>query len=79
MQKSEDPESTKYKGILDGLIKISQQEGLGSLWSGSLPSLLLVSNPSIQFMVYEQLKHKICTLLKQDNLPGTLILAIGMW
>jgi len=72
MQKDDD-----LNGILDGLIKISKQEGVKSLWSGALPSLLLVSNPSIQFMIYEQLKTKICKLHQVDNLPGSLILLIG--
>ncbi|KAJ7381975.1 hypothetical protein OS493_037853 [Desmophyllum pertusum] len=46
----------KYKGIIDGLQRISQEEGLLSLWSGTGPSLVLAGNPAIQFMVYEAIK-----------------------
>ena len=33
-------------------------EGILSLWKGLLASLILVSNPIIQFCVYEWLKKK---------------------
>lgn len=79
MQKSDDPNSSDYKGIVDGLIKISREEGIRSLWAGSMPSLLLVSNPAIQFATYELLKNKLCTLTGRDsaNLPGSVYLLIG--
>jgi len=40
----------------DGLLRISQEEGLSTLWSGTGPSLVLAGNPAIQFMVYEAIK-----------------------
>jgi adenine nucleotide transporter 17 len=45
-----------YRNILDGLLRILREEGPRALWAGTLPSLVLVCNPSIQFLVYEQLK-----------------------
>ena len=42
--------------IADGLLRISQEEGLSTLWSGTGPSLVLAGNPAIQFMVYEAIK-----------------------
>ena len=42
--------------IADGLLRISQEEGLATLWSGTGPSLVLAGNPAIQFMVYEAIK-----------------------
>ena len=41
----------------DALLKILYQEGVGALWGGTLPSLVLVSNPTVQFVVYEALKR----------------------
>ena len=38
--------------------KMISEEGLMSLWKGLLASLILVSNPIIQFVVYEWLKKK---------------------
>ena len=52
----------RYKGTLDGLIKIAIEEGICSLWNGTKASLMLVTNPAIKFTVYELLKrhhHKL--------------------
>lgn len=51
-----DTSKGSYSGMLDGLTRIYQEEGLSGLWNGTLPSLLLVSNPSIQFVAYERVK-----------------------
>ncbi|XP_055530621.1 peroxisomal membrane protein PMP34 [Wyeomyia smithii] len=48
-----------YDNLLDGLIYIGRTEGVKGLWAGSIPSLLLVINPAIQFMVYEALKRRL--------------------
>lgn len=50
--------SQHYSGLLDGLVHIANAEGLSALWSGLGPSLILVSNPAIQFTLYEALKRK---------------------
>lgn len=42
-----------------------------------MPSILLVSNPAIQFATYELLKNKFCKLSGSDTLPGSVYLAIG--
>ncbi|CAG0879533.1 unnamed protein product [Darwinula stevensoni] len=49
---------TDYQNLLDGLYKIYREEGTGALWAGTLPSLILVLNPAIQFMTYEALKRR---------------------
>lgn len=46
-----------YDSLIDGLITISRNEGCMALWSGTLPSLVLVSNPAIHMAVYEYLKR----------------------
>jgi len=51
--------STQYSGLLDAMIKISLADGVGALWSGLGPSLILVSNPSIQTASYETLKNAL--------------------
>lgn len=48
-----------YKGLIDCLYKIWSSEGVGALWAGTSPSLLLVLNPAIHWAVYETLKD-IC-------------------
>ncbi|KAM4023462.1 peroxisomal membrane protein PMP34 isoform 2-T2 [Anomaloglossus baeobatrachus] len=61
--RNDDIKPTTYTGIADAFQKILQQEGVLALWNGTLPSLLLVFNPAIQFMFYEGLKRQ---LLKQQ-------------
>lgn len=50
-----------YKSLLQGLKYVAQTEGLAGLWAGTIPSLMLVSNPALQFMMYELLKRNITT------------------
>lgn len=52
-----DDTSKHLKGLLDGLQKISQREGVGALWNGVEASFILSGNPAIHFMVYEALKR----------------------
>jgi adenine nucleotide transporter 17 len=47
----------KYRNVLDCGATIILDEGLTALWSGMSSSLLLVSNPTIQFAAYEALKR----------------------
>jgi len=39
------------------LKKIAEEEGILSLWNGCLASLVLVSNPTINFVVYDKVKQ----------------------
>uniref|UniRef100_A0A8C4DI05 Peroxisomal membrane protein PMP34 n=1 Tax=Dicentrarchus labrax TaxID=13489 RepID=A0A8C4DI05_DICLA len=50
---------TNYSGIRDAFVQIIRDEGVGALWNGTFPSLLLVLNPAIQFMIYEGLKRQL--------------------
>ncbi|KAE8573657.1 peroxisomal membrane protein PMP34 [Halyomorpha halys] len=47
-----------YKNLLEGLIMVSKKEGCSALWSGTIPSLILVSNPAIHMAFYEFLKKQ---------------------
>ncbi|PIK44416.1 putative peroxisomal membrane protein PMP34 [Apostichopus japonicus] len=47
----------KYSGIIDAFQKIISQEGVSTLWSGTVSSLALVINPALHFMIYESLKR----------------------
>jgi adenine nucleotide transporter 17 len=52
---------------------IVQTEGWTQLWSGTWASLLLVSNPVIQFFAYEQLKNSLLQLRHKQGLRGTAL------
>jgi len=43
----------KYNGLIDCLQKIYKEEGFETLWSGVWASLMLVSNPTINHVVYD--------------------------
>ncbi|KAJ8317987.1 hypothetical protein KUTeg_003078 [Tegillarca granosa] len=66
-----------YSGIIDALWKIAKHEGLPVLWNGTMPSIVLATNPAIQFMVYETIKRYFQRLLNQNDLSGLLYFVIG--
>lgn len=66
-----------YKSLFGGLVELSQKEGAKGLWSGTIPSLLLVSNPAIQFMVYESLKRNLMTKGSFDTYTAFLVAALA--
>jgi len=44
----------KYTSIWDAIVRIHKEEGIQGFYRGILPSIILVSNPAIQFVVYDQ-------------------------
>ena len=60
----------------DCLYNISKYEGVKTLWSGTSASLLLVSNPAIQFMVYEALKRNLHFLFVDQVSPLLVFLHV---
>ncbi|XP_038836855.1 peroxisomal membrane protein PMP34-like [Salvelinus namaycush] len=59
---------TNYSGIMDAFVQIIEDEGVGALWNGTFPSLLLVLNPAVQFMIYEGLKRQMRSLVHRELL-----------
>uniref|UniRef100_A0A3P9HIK0 Solute carrier family 25 member 17 n=1 Tax=Oryzias latipes TaxID=8090 RepID=A0A3P9HIK0_ORYLA len=73
--RDEDLHQTHYRGIFDAFSQIIANEGVGTLWNGTLPSLILVLNPAVQFMFYEALKRKISSA--QIFLIGAIAKAVA--
>ena len=46
-----------YTGISNCFISVIRNEGITSLWNGTMASMLLVSNPVIHYVTYEYLKN----------------------
>ncbi|CAM9494330.1 unnamed protein product, partial [Choristocarpus tenellus] len=58
--------------LFSTMADIGYKEGVGALWSGVAPSLLLVLNPIIQFVVYENLKQAL-----QDRSKALILIRGG--
>ncbi|NXU58425.1 S2540 protein, partial [Turnix velox] len=57
-----------FKGMLDAFVKIVQTEGIKSLWSGLLPTLLMaLPTTVIYFTCYDQLSEALKSRLGKDN------------
>lgn len=53
------PESeARTNNLLSIIVRIVKEEGIGSLWGGTRVSLWLISNPIIQFSIYEYVKFQ---------------------
>ncbi|KAK2187610.1 hypothetical protein NP493_160g03011 [Ridgeia piscesae] len=66
-----------YKGIFDCLNKIVTQDGVPALWSGTVASLMLTSNPAVHFMVYDALKRYLQKRLGGKQLSSGVIFVVG--
>lgn len=51
-----------YKSVIDGVLKIIQNEGISSFWRGCIPSMFLVFQASLQFTFYDHLKRVLSRL-----------------
>lgn len=60
-----------YRGMIDGLIRCYQTEGVQGLWKGLTPNLMLVSNPTIHFFTYERVRFAFERLSKRRGSPIT--------
>ena len=71
------PAVLKYRGMLQSILTIAREEGVAALWSGTIPSLILVCNPVIQWVVYQRCKA-LWGLYVRGGLrsPGTGSLAL---
>ena len=53
------------------MYKIANDEGIHQLWHGTVSSLLLVSNPAIQYFLYEQIRVWILGIKSRRHGSGS--------
>ncbi|ODN05079.1 Peroxisomal membrane protein PMP34 [Orchesella cincta] len=70
-------QKVRYRGLIDGLYKVWKIEGLRALWAGTVPSLLLVINPALQFMTYESLKRRLKLKYGDKELSSFIYFLVG--
>lgn len=66
-----------YTGFIDGITKIVKSEGIGELWAGCSASLILVSNPTILFVLYDLMRKALVRWRKTKNLTGFEFFMLG--
>nr|CCA18786.1 Mitochondrial Carrier (MC) Family putative [Albugo laibachii Nc14] len=64
---TENDTSPKTKGILPLSSEIYHEDGLMAFWRGYVPALVLTSNPSINYTIFDQLKDTL-QRWKQSNM-----------
>lgn len=72
----QDPKNPKYSGVYNCLTTMASEEGVEKLWSGVGSGLMLVSNPTIHFVAYENIKPVV---EKLANKLGFGIVFVGFW
>lgn len=67
--------SQSFSDVVSG---IYEREGVRSFWKGVVPSLILVSNPAIMYMVYEPMYASVKQKLKKnENVPPLTTFFLG--
>ena len=64
-----------YSSIAHTFRTIVAEEGVAGLYKGLVPSLILVSNPAIQFLVYEQLVLLLSRYYRARHRAASLLLS----
>ena len=62
-----DNQQQPHQNLWREIKEIIHTEGWEHLWNGTPASLLLVSNPVIQFVAYEHLKNRLLSIIYQKN------------
>ncbi|XP_060186800.1 peroxisomal nicotinamide adenine dinucleotide carrier-like [Lycium barbarum] len=65
-------------GTLQAAREVYNESGVRGFWKGVIPSLIMVSNPSIQFMIYESLSKQLRTKRTvKKNITALEVFVIG--
>eukprot|EP01084_Bolivina_argentea_P249751 418244_1 len=76
-EESKEEEEETMHGLMDAWRKIYERDGFSGLYKGIGPSLYLVSNPIIQFVVYEELVNILKRYQKTEQLSALTYFVCG--
>lgn len=65
------------KSLKEQLYTVYKEEGIRGFYKGLIPSLILVSNPAVQFMVFERLKSITLKRTSRKRLSATDAFLLG--
>ena len=64
-------EEEKTPNLFQMMYKIGNNEGILQLWHGTISSLLLVSNPAIQYFIYEQIRGWVLGIKNRSRIMNS--------
>lgn len=71
-----DSEKPLPYGTLQAIREVYRESGISGFWKGLVPTLIMVCNPSIQFMIYETLAKRLRSKQSRKQLPKKNITAM---
>ena len=67
-------ERRNYKNVFDALFRIIKEEGVTTLWRGSVPTMSRAVSMNIGMLVtYDEIKERVCRYLGRDPTDTTKI------
>uniref|UniRef100_A0ACD5X0G1 Uncharacterized protein n=1 Tax=Avena sativa TaxID=4498 RepID=A0ACD5X0G1_AVESA len=74
-----DSEKPHPYGTLQAVREVYRESGISGFWKGLVPTLIMVCNPSIQFMIFETLSKRLRSKRSGNQLPKKNITAMEVF
>uniref|UniRef100_A0A453ILE4 Uncharacterized protein n=7 Tax=Triticinae TaxID=1648030 RepID=A0A453ILE4_AEGTS len=74
-----DSEKPRPYGTLQAIREVYRESGISGFWKGLIPTLIMVCNPSIQFMIYETLSKRLKSKRSGKRFPKKNITAMEVF
>ncbi|AQK95243.1 Peroxisomal nicotinamide adenine dinucleotide carrier-like [Zea mays] len=72
-------EKARPYGTLQAIQEVYHESGVRGFWKGLIPTLIMVCNPSIQFMIYETLAKRLQSKRSGKQLPKRHLTAMEVF
>ncbi|KAL5210456.1 hypothetical protein ABZP36_006079 [Zizania latifolia] len=74
-----DSEKPRPYGTVQAVREVFRESGVRGFWKGLIPTLIMVCNPSIQFMIYETLAKRLQSKKSRKELPKKNLTAMEVF